>query len=358
MWEQRGFFDLDERYQRLSEAGDPLERLSQLVDFEIFRSDLDRALDYRSGAQGGRPPLDPVMMFKVLVLQALYGLSDPQAEYQIMDRRTFGRFLGLDDGDPIPDETTIWRFREALTKAGAIRILFDRFDAHLKESGYLAMGGQIVDASIVQAPRQRMRYEEKETIKRGDIPDAWRQQPRKLAQKDRDARWTVKYSKAKAGSGKSCSRPVDLAIPLFGYKDHISIDRGHGFIRKYEVSDASRYDGHELERLIDEDNTASDIWGDTAYGSKANRKALANRGLKADIHTKKPKGRPMNEQERKANSRRSKIRAFVEHPFAHMKGPMGLFVRTIGLARAKTKIGMTNLAYNFRRYMFWEKKLA
>ena len=118
MSDQRGLFDLDERYQRLSAAGDPLEKLSALIDFEMFRTDLVSALAYRSGSQGGRPPLDPVMMFKVLVLQALYNLSDPQAEFQILDRRSFGRFLCLDDGDNVPDETTIWRYREALTKAG------------------------------------------------------------------------------------------------------------------------------------------------------------------------------------------------------------------------------------------------
>ena len=358
MSDQRGFFDLDERYQRLSEAGDPLEKLSTLIDFEMFRADLDDVLDYKSGAKGGRPPLDVVMMFKVLVLQALYNLSDRQAEFQILDRRSFGRFLGLDDGDRVPDETTIWRYREALTKAGAIKILFERFDAHLKTNGYLAMGGQIVDATIVQAPRQRMTEEEKKTVKAGRIPEDWKERPRKLAQKDRDARWVVKFSKAKANPQNPHAKRVDIAIPTFGYKDHISIDKGHGFIREWEVTDASRYDGYELENLIDPDNTASDIWADTAYGSKANRKMLEKRGLKADIHTRKPKGKPMSERATKANSRRSKIRAFVEHPFAHLKGPMRLFIRTIGIDRATTKIGMANLTYNFRRYIFHEKKTA
>jgi len=132
---QRGFFDLDERYAQLSQAGDPLERLSRVVDFEVFRVELDAALRRSDGAKGGRPPMDCVLMFKVLVLQALYGLSDAQAEFQVMDRRTFGRFLGLDDGDKVPDETTIWRFREALVEAGAVEKLFARFDAHLKGAG-------------------------------------------------------------------------------------------------------------------------------------------------------------------------------------------------------------------------------
>lgn len=358
MSSQRGFFDLDERYQRLSAAGDPLEKLSTLIDFEMFRADLVAALDYKSGRQGGRPPLDPVMMFKVLVLQALYNLSDPQTEFQILDRRSFGRFLGLDDGDRVADETTIWRYREALTKAGAVQRLFDRFDDHLKTNGYLAMGGQIVDASIVQAPGQRMSEAEKETVKHGEVSEAWKKKPRKLAQKDRDARWVVKYSKARTNPQNPDARRVDIAIPTFGYKDHISIDKSHGFIRKWAVTDASRYEGHALERLIDPDNTASTLWADTAYGSKANRQMLAKHGLKADIHTRKKKGKPMGARALKANARRSKIRAFVEHPFAHLKGPMRLFIRTIGVDRATMKIGMANLTYNFRRYIFHTTKTA
>jgi transposase, IS5 family len=168
---QRGFFDLDERYAALSAAGDPLEKLSALIDFEIFRPALDAALQRSDGSKGGRPPMDAVMMFKTLVLQTLYGLSDAQTEFQILDRRSFGRFLGLDDGDNTPDETTIWRFREALVRANAIEALFARFDTHLKDQGYLAMGGQIVDASIIAAPRQRMTDEERAIVKNGGIPE-------------------------------------------------------------------------------------------------------------------------------------------------------------------------------------------
>ena len=178
----------------------------------------------------------------------------------------------------------------------------------------------------------------------------------------------MKFSKAKANpqtpnTKKPNAKQIDIAIPTFGYKDHISIDQGRGFIRKWEVTDASRYDGYELENLIDPDNSASIVWGlrclgNTAYGSKANRKMLEQRGLKAHIHTRKPKGVPMSEQAAKANSKRSKIRAFVEHPFAHLKGPMRLFIRTIGIDRATTKIGMANLAYNFRRYIFHEVRAA
>lgn len=182
MSEQRGFFDLDERYAALSAAGDPLEKLGRLIDFEIFRPALNAALQRSNGSKGGQPSMDAVMMFKTLILQTLYGLSDAQAEFQILDRRSFGRFLGLDDGDNTPDKTTIWRFREALVRANAIETLFARFDAHLKDLGYLAMGGQIVDASIIAAPRQRMTDEERAIVKEGGIPEGWLAKPAKLAQ--------------------------------------------------------------------------------------------------------------------------------------------------------------------------------
>ena len=139
------------------------------------------------------------MMFKILVLQALYNLCDDQAEFVIQDRLSFIWLLGLGLSDKVPDTKTIWLFRESLVRAGAIDNLFARFDKHLSRSGYLAKGGQIVDATIIQTSRQRNSQEkrEAEAIKAGEIPDAWKDKPAKLAQKDRDARWTVKYSKAK-----------------------------------------------------------------------------------------------------------------------------------------------------------------
>ena len=190
-------------------------------------------------------PTIPVMMFRIMVLQALYGLSDDQAEFQIQDRLSFMRFLGLGLGDHVPDAKTIWLFREHLTQARAVENLFARFDKHLTRAGYLAMGGQIVDATIVAAPKQRNTDAEKADIKAGKVPDAWKDKPAKLRQKDRDARWTVKFSKAKAAEdGKTQQR--DIAIPAFGYKNHAAIDRRHGFIRGWNVTSASAYDGAQL----------------------------------------------------------------------------------------------------------------
>lgn len=354
---QAGFWDIDDRYCRLSAAGDPLEKLNAVVPWEVFRKPLAKALKRSDGAKGGRPPFDPVLMFKIMVLQALYNLGDDQTEFVINDRLSFMRFLGLGLEDTGPDATTIWLFREHLTQARTVEKLFARFDKHLAKSGYLAMGGQIVDATLVAAPKQRNSDSEKADIKAGKVPQAWNDKPAKLAQKDRDARWTVKYSKAKQKPDGS-KHTIDIAVPAFGYKNHIGIDRRHGLIRRWKATDASRYDGAQLPEILDKDNTASGVWADTAYRSKTNEARLARNGFVSHIHTRKPKGRAMSERASKANGKRSKVRAFVEHVFARQKGPMALFIRTIGIARATTKIGMANLVYNFQRYVWHEGRSA
>src|SRR5215207_8211845 len=139
---QIGFFDLPEHLQRLSDAGDPLETMAQAVDFEAFRSVLDEALAYSDGAKGGRPPYDAVAMFKALVLAAQNNVSDARMEFLIRDRLSWMRFLGFELGRPTPDENTIRLLRERLTKAGAIRRLFDMFEAQLAAAqGWLSGHG-------------------------------------------------------------------------------------------------------------------------------------------------------------------------------------------------------------------------
>jgi len=220
---QPGFFDVEERLKELSAKGDALERLTAVVDFELFRDDLERAVRRSDRLKGGRPAFDHVLMFKVLILQASYSLSDERAEYLIRDRLSFMRFLGLGLADTVPDANTIWTFREALTRAKlrgkpAIEVLFKRFDDALAVAGFLAMGGQIVDATIVAAPKQRNTDGEKREIKEGRIPAEWAKKPAKLRQKDRDARWTVKYTKAK---------PSEDGAPRVGDCQEFRAEVGH-----------------------------------------------------------------------------------------------------------------------------------
>jgi IS5 family transposase len=333
--------------------GDPLEAMAAVIDFEGFRPLLDQALKRSDGSKGGRPAFDPVMMFKILLLQALNDLSDERAEFLITDRLSFMRFLGLSLGEKAPDRNTIWTFREALKKAGVIDDLFAAFDRAITHSGYRATHGQIVDASLIAAPKQRLTDEEKAAIKDGKSADEIWNNPHKASQKDVDARWTIKYSKKKDDAPKG---QVDIAIPAFGYKSHIMTDRAHGFIRAFKVTDASRHDGAQLKDLVRRDVLATGVWADSAYRSKANETWLARHGLDSNIHRRKPKGRPMPDHIRRGNATKSKVRAFVEHVFADQKHRMGMKIRTIGLARARIKIGLANIAYNMRRLIFHKRK--
>ena len=246
-------------------------------------------------------------MFKILLLQAMHGLSDERCEYLIKDRLvdplcgSTMRFLGLGLADPVPDANTIWAFREALKRAGAVERLFARFDATLRAAGYLAMGGQIVDATIVAAPKQRNTEAERTAIKAGQIPEGWAEKPAKLRQKDRDARWTVKFSKARPR--EDGAPQVDLAVPAFGYKNHVAIDRRHGLLRGWTASHAAAHDGARLAEVIDADNTAAEVWADTAYRSAKNEAWLAARGLVSRIHRKKPPGRHGRDGPTPANRR-------------------------------------------------------
>jgi hypothetical protein len=237
----------------------------------------------------------------------------------------------------------------------AIDVLFARFDAALRAAGYIAMSGQIVDATLVAAPRQRNTAEEKAAIKAGRIPAAWQARPAKLRHKDRDARWTVKFTKAKPAADGT-TPATDLAIPVFGYQSHISIDRGFGFIRTWAATDAAAYEGRLLrEGLLDKSNTAGSVWADTAYRSKSNERFMAETGFVSRVHRKKPPHRSMPVRAARANGRKAKVRAGIEHVFAEQKSRMGLFIRTVGLARARVKIGLANLVYNVKRLVFWER---
>jgi len=345
---QPGFFDSDERLKALSAAGDPLERLALVVDFEVFRDELEAALSRSDRVKGGRPPYDAVLMFKILVLQTLYTLSDDQTEYQLRDRLSFMRFVGLALHDPVPDAKTIWLYREQLARAGAVERLFARFDELLRAKGWLAMGGQIVDATIIEARRPRLTQAEKDTIKGGGTPAEWK--PARRAQIDRDGRWTLKRGrKRETPPSEGHQRQPEIAVPMFGYKNHIGIDREHGFLRRYTVTHAARYDGSQLGAVLDRDNTASDVWADTAYRSAANLALLERRGLKPQFQRKKPRGRKMPAHIARGNATRARVRSRVEHVFAAQKCRLHLIVRTVGMVRARAKIGLANLAYNFTR---------
>jgi len=246
---QTGLLDWQIRFKQLDNGGDPLPRIQTMVDWKLFRPLLEVVRDKERKSNAGRKPFDVVLMFKALILQSLYNLSDEQTEFQIRDRLSFMRFLDLSLGDDVPDAKTIWLFREQLTETGVIEKAFDQFEAYLCEQGFSARKGQIVDASIVPVPRQRNSREENKRIKQGEVPEDWSEQ--KKRQKDTDARWTKK-------NGQN----------YYGYKNHIDVDVKHKLIRSYEVTSASVHDSQVFEGLLDEDNSSRDVWADSAYRSE------------------------------------------------------------------------------------------
>jgi IS5 family transposase len=329
---QTGLFDWHFRFKELEKNGDPLRQLNNVIPWESFRPELNTVREKERKNNAGAKPYDVVMMFKILVIQSLYNLSDDAVEYQILDRISFMRFLGLSLGDRVPDAKTIWLFREQLTQSNLTKELFDQFDLFLRDSGFAAKKGQIIDASIVSAPKQRNSREENKSIKKGEIPQDWNQAKRR--QKDTDARWVKKMGKN-----------------YFGYKNHIDIDVKNKFIRDYAVTDAAVHDSQVFEDLLDTDNTSLDVYADSAYWSKESLELLSEQGFRQHLQRKGCRHRKLTEREKRGNHTRSKTRCRVEHVYgvqAMMAGD--LILRCIGIIRARAKIGLRNLAYNMFRY--------
>lgn len=261
-------FGLSAQLKRLSDGGDRLETLRREVDFEALRPALEGALANSDGAKGGRPPHDRAAMLRVLILAAQHAVSDDGMEYLIRDRLSWLRFLGSELGAPTPDANTICLFRQRLNRVGAMETLSGSFVRKLRERGYLPMGGQIVDATLVAAPKQRNTIEEKDPISAGKrAAEIWPDEPVRAA-RDTDARWTLKFTKARPL--KNGKPGIDVAVPSVGCKSTISICRSFGFIRKGKVTESATFEVRMLRDVVTTDNTALDVWADTAYRSQTN----------------------------------------------------------------------------------------
>ena len=315
--------------------GGSLEKLNRAIDWELFRPKLTKVFKKQAKGAGGRPPYDYVMLFKVLVLQRIYNLSDDQTEYQINDRMSFMRFLGLGLGDRVPDAKTIWLYRDTLTKANVIRELFDLFNAQLEDAGLITHTGTIVDATFVEAPRQHNHHNENEDIKKGNVPDAWKKPENihKLRRKDMDARWTRK--------GREFH---------FGYKDHVKADADSKLITDYTVTPANVHDSQPMPTMINETDKA--VYADSAYWGSVVAEALPQ-NVENSIQERGTKKQPLTEEQKASNRIKSKTRCRIEHIFGFMTNSMhGITVRSVGLARAEFNIGLTNLIYNLCRFEF------
>lgn len=332
---KKGLFDTQFASEQLSEIGNPLERISSVVDFEVFRNLLEKKLlNTEKKSNAGAKPYDVVMMFKIMILQRYYGLGDTQVEYQIIDRTSFKNFLGLESGDKVPDEKTIWAFRETLIKTECTEALFVHFLNILEEKELILNEGKLVDASFTIAPRQRNTREENDKIKKGEGDELWNDQPNKKGHKDVDARWTKKNNET-----------------FYGYKNHVKVDAKTKFIDNYVVTDASVHDSQVLDDLLEHNDKGQTLHADSAYTGENPQNVIRSFKMKNKVHEKGYKGKPLTAVQKKKNNKKSTVRARVEHIFGFMEQSMnGLKLKCIGFERAFGTISLINLTYNLFRY--------
>lgn len=333
MSKSRGLFDEQIRLEKLSKKQDPLEKLSRHIDFEYFRRPLEKALVKGTDkSKGGRPPYDVVLMFKILVLQRYYNVSDDAMEYAILDRLSFMRFLGLGINNPVPDSKTIWLFRDTLTKLNLMEQLFGTLDKQLDKDGIIVHEGKIIDASIVEVPKQRNTREETDQLKEGTIPEGWSEN--KIRQKDTDAAWTRKHFQN-----------------YFGYKNHIKVDSKTKLITGFQVTPANEADKHMVDLLLHKkEDGGQPLYADSAYSSKELEELYKSKNIISRVNKQGYRYKALAKADRKANQKHSRIRSRVEHVFGFMTNSMnGMYLRYRSLIRNRIAIGLMNLTYNLFR---------
>jgi len=329
-----GLFDYEFQLEKIKAHQPPLQKLNKVIDWEMFRDVLEKELEKKNRkSNAGRKPYDRLLMFKILILQRYYNLSDEQTEFQIKDRLSFMDFLGLQIGDDVPDEKTIWLFKEQLKEKNLSKKLFELFTSKLISNGIVAREGTIVDASFVSVPKQRNSREENKQIKSGQTPKSFEDNPNKKAQKDCDARWTKKNGQKE-----------------YGFKDHISSDQKTKIIIKYKVTPASTHDSQVVKDLIDENDKI--FYGDSAYKSEEIEEYLKEKNVKSKIIKRAYRNKPLTNTEYKENYKHSKTRVRVEHIFGTLTSQMNnaLNLTSIGIDRIKSVVGLMNLTYNLIRY--------
>ena len=323
------------RLTRLSELGDKLEIISKApIDWAKIKQMLDEAMPDKTQTQkGGRPPYDKLLLFKICLLQSRYGLSDEQAEFQINDRLSFQRFLGLGLTSKVPDQNTIWTFKEHLTNSCIERDIFHAFVEQLEELGIVTREGTLIDATFVEVPRQRNTREENKKVKQGEIPEDW--DDKKRSHKDTDARWTKKNNET-----------------YFGWKNHTKVDKDSKIVTTFVVTSANVHDSQCMVDLIDDEDV--EIWADSAYNGEELEEEVReiNPDVVLHINEKGQKNRPLTDEQKANNREKSRVRARVEHVNGQMAVCGGLFIRCIGKWRAGTAICLKNMAYNISRFAY------
>jgi IS5 family transposase len=294
---------LRQAYKDVEKLGDRLAEVELLIDWEKFRPILQGLFD-NQGPQGGRPNVDPVLMVKMLVLQAWYGLSDPELERQASDRISFRRFLGYPEA--IPDQTTVWSLRERLAETGRDRQLWAELQRQLDEKGFRVRKGVSQDASFITAdpgPSGRPHGDEART------------------RRSRDGDW----AKRRTGS-------------VYGYKLHVKVDNDHGLVRDLEVTTASVHDSR-----VDLSLPGEAVYRDKGYFG------VEPRGFNATMR-RGARGHPLSVWDRMRNARISRRRAPVERVFAVLKRVFGGgHVLVTSLARVRVRLTFCLLCFNVVR---------
>ena len=331
----RGLFEYQERMETLKNQTIPLERLNRFINWENFRHMLNEALVPRDQKKpGGAAHYDYVFMFKILIIQRFYNLSDEQTEFRINDSLSLQRFLGITLSDKVPDHNKIWDYRERLKKTKVLEKIFRQFDEQLEKEGIVGKAGVIIDATFVETPKQRNSREENAKIKAGETPEEWKDNPHKLCHKDTEARWTTKNRQR-----------------YYGYKNHTKVDAQSKIVREFCVTSANVHDSKAVEKLINKTDKGKTIYADSAYVGPEIVKVLNAQEMKNQIHEKGYRGRPLTEEQKKENRKKSKTRCRIEHVYGYMENSMnGCGIRSIGRERAACQIGLMNIVYNLCRY--------
>jgi len=294
------------------ETNGPLDRLSGLAKWYRFEKLIGHLRDEGSA---GRPGYPVLVLFKALLLQSLYGLSDRELEEALDDRLSFRRFVGLSLEEPVPDHTVLNRFRNRLVGDGLLEKLFAELDRQLEKAGVMVKRGTMLDATLIETSS---------TPPKGERPS-----------RDPDAAFTKRQ-----GKGGS----------IFGYKAHVGVDEGSGLIRAVLTTPANINDTTPADQLIRGDETA--VWADAAYHTHAREAALKARGIKARLARRANKHHPrLPPRLVRYNRLIARRRAAVETTFATWKQRMRLTeIRYVGLAKAAAQVLMVAIAFNLRRW--------
>jgi len=345
---QINIFGVETQLDKLTKMGDQLIEMKELIDWEMFRTPIEKAIRKPDYDKGGRPPWDAVLMYKVVMLQQWYNLSDESTEYQINDRLSFQRFLDIECGAKVPDENTIWDFKEALSNAGIERELFDMFNSYLLERGIITLKGSIIDASFVTVDKRHTSKKDDKSLKEGDCPHDLhvdcakrlengeiKDEEHVFNQMDFDARWVKKNNES-----------------FFGYKDHVKCDKESKIITDFTVTDASVHDSQELINLVSKDDSTIDL--DSGYTGENLEKEVLREfpNVELNICSRAYRNRPLSEEEKAINKIISRRRCRIEHIFGYMTRFMGgMVLRCHGIKRAYRDICNKNLAYNLKRFV-------